>query len=182
MRRKAPRITQAGRPLPLRALLHCAFAGLLATALAGCATPESLSPGATRAQVIEQLGRPAAVHELPDGGTRLQYDSGPLNQQAWMVDLDAQGRVIDRRQVRTLENFFRLRVGVDDASMLRREFGTPWHVERYPLSGLTAWLYPYKEAGVWNSMMAVHVDDRGIVQRVENGPDRRFLGGHGRDD
>jgi hypothetical protein len=31
-------------------------------------------------------------------------------------------------------------------------------------------------------MMAVHVDDRGVVQSVQNGPDPRFLGGGNRPD
>jgi hypothetical protein len=31
-------------------------------------------------------------------------------------------------------------------------------------------------------MMAVHFDDAGIVQRVESGPDPRFIGGRNRND
>jgi hypothetical protein len=36
------------------------------------------------------------------------------------------------------------------------------------------WSYRYKEAGVWNSMMHVHFDERGIVRQMLNGPDPRY--------
>jgi hypothetical protein len=151
-------------------------------ALVGCATPSAVSVGSSRAQVIERLGPPDARHSLDGGGERLEYAHDPLQQTAWMLDLDAAGRVTAVRQVRTLENFARLRMGVDGTALVRREYGAPWRIERYPLSGLTAWMYPYLENGTWKSMVAVHFDDRGIVQRVENGPDPRFLGGGGRED
>lgn len=151
-------------------------------ALAGCATPSEVAVGSARSQVIERLGPPDAHHALDGGGERLEYARDPLQQTAWMVDLDAAGRVTAVRQVRTLEHFARLRVGIDGTALVRREYGAPWRIERYPLSGLTAWMYPYVENGAWKSMVAVHFDDRGIVQRVENGPDPRFIGGSGRED
>jgi hypothetical protein len=41
------------------------------------------------------------------------------------------------------------------------------------LSDLEVWSYPYKEAGVWDSIMSVHFDRNGILQRMQNGPDPR---------
>lgn len=177
MTRTTPR---PARPIsrPLRALAAAAGMALL---LAGCAFPGRLAPGESRAQVLERLGAPAARYPLSGGGERLEYPVGGLQQQTWMVDLDADGRVLRVRQVRTLENFFALRVGLDREDTVRREFGAPWEIQHYPLSGLTAWLYPYIEAGVWNSMIAVHFDQRGVVHSVQNGPDPRFLGGSERD-
>jgi hypothetical protein len=64
---------------------------------------------------------------------------------------------------------------------VRQRFGTPWKVERYYFSGLTAWLYPHSEGGFFNSVAAVHFDAQGRTQRVENGPDPRFIGGSERD-
>lgn len=173
-----------GKALCDGAVCFARRAGLAAAvaALAACATPSEVAVGSARAQVIARLGPPDARHALDGGGERLEYAHDPLQQTAWMVDLDAAGRVTAVRQVRTLENFARLRVGVDGTALVRREYGAPWRIERYPLSGLTAWMYPYLEAGAWKSMVAVQFDDRGIVQRVENGPDPRFIGGSGRDD
>jgi hypothetical protein len=171
---------EAGRAWPGRRL--AAMLTVAAGLAAGCATPAAVAPGTPRAQAIAQIGEPTARHALADGGERLEYGRDPLQQFTWMVDLDAAGRVAAVRQVRTLDNFSRLRVGVDGTEAVRREFGQPWRIERYPLSGLTAWMFPYRENGVWNSMVAVHFDDRGIVQRVENGPDPRFIGGGARED
>jgi hypothetical protein len=150
--------------------------------LTACATPDQLPVGTTRAQVVERYGTPLAVHKLPDGAERLEYQIGPFQQYAQMVDVDGSGRVLRASQVRTAENFTRIRIGVDTPATVVREFGTPWHTERYALSKLTAYLYPYKEANHFNLMMAVHFDDAGIVQRVESGPDPRFIGGRNRND
>ena len=154
---------------------------LLALALAGCASPQRLTVGTPEAEVRATLGRPQAVHALADG-QRLEYTLGPLQQTTYMVDLDRRGAVRSVRQVRTLDNFFRLKPGFDGTDSVRREFGAPWRVEHYPPSGLTAWLYPHLEAGSFNSVIAVHFDAKGVVHSVQNGPDPRFLGGGNRDD
>lgn len=157
-------------------------AALIAALIAGCATPDRVLPGETEAQLVARYGRPDAVHPLPGGGRRLEYTLGPYQQTTWMIDLGADGHALGSRQVRTLENFMKLRNGVDTAADVRREFGTPWRVETYRMSGLTALLYPHLEAGYFGSMAAVHVDRDGIVQFVQNGPDPRFMGGGDRPD
>lgn len=143
--------------------------------LAACATPESFAPGATAAQLQARLGEADRVYALPDGGQRLEYARGAFEQFVWMVDVDASGRVAAIKQVRTFENFGRLRPGVDDTRSVLRELGAPWKVERYALSKLTGWLYPYREAGVFNSVMTVMFDEAGVFRRAENGPDPRFI-------
>jgi hypothetical protein len=159
-----------------------AFAITALVSLGGCATPDPTITGASRAQVIEKFGPPIAVYALPGGGERLEYQVGPYQQQAQMVDLGAEGRVIRVNQVRTAENFGRLKVGVDTPETMMREFGQPWLIQRYALSKLTAYMYPYRESNVWNLMMAVHFDDNGVLQRVESGPDPRFIGGRNQRD
>lgn len=166
------------RRLSARAGARLFFSGIAVAsiaALAGCATPASFAPGTTEAQLQARLGAPDRVHPLPYGGRRLEYARYAFDQLVYMVDLDALGRMTAVRQVRTMENFARLRPGVDDQESVLREFGRPWGVERYALSGLTAWLYPHKEAGVFDSMMAVMFDARGRFVRAENGPDPRFI-------
>jgi hypothetical protein len=172
------------RLLPLSSIRQRigALALLALLGLAGCATPDQLPIGTTRAQVIDRHGAPLAVYKLPDGTERLEYQIGPFQQYAQMVDVDGSGRVLRASQVRKAENFARIQVGVDTPASVMREFGTPWHTERYALSKLTAYLYPYKESNFFNLMMAVHFDDAGIVQRVESGPDPRFVGGRNRND
>lgn len=149
--------------------------------LAGCATPVSVQPGASAAEVIGKFGAPAARHRLANGTERLEYPEGGLQQQTWMIDVDASGRVTSARQVMTEETFGELRVGINDRDDVLRTLGRPWRIEHYRASGLTAWLYPYREANVWNSVMAVHFNAAGRIERMQSGPDPRFLGGGNRD-
>ncbi|MGE5336654.1 MAG: hypothetical protein ACM3PU_02435 [Gemmatimonadota bacterium] len=159
--------------------------GALASALslAGCATPSSLAPGTPETEVIRHFGRPAEVYPLPapPQARRLAYRIGAFQQQTWMVDVDAQGRVLRVRQVISAEHFAQIRVGKDDQTVIRREFGPPRVEETFARLGLTSWSYPYLEDGFRYSEMSIYFDRSGIVQRVENGPDPRFLGGHDND-
>lgn len=142
--------------------------------VAACAMPDRLVPGTPESQVRAQLGKPLAEYALPAAGAhRLEY-GGQHEQLTWMVDIDAAGRVIQARQVRTAANFSSLRIGVDDQDTVRREFGTPYRVQFYKLSGLTAWIYPYREAGAIDMMMTVLFDGKGRVARLESGHDERW--------
>jgi len=158
------------------------FAALLV--LAGCATPSALEPGTPESEVIGRFGRPAEVYPLPtpDKARRLAYPIGLFNQQTWMVDVDAQGRVLRVTEAISAEHFAQVRVDQDDTTIVQREFGPPRQKLSFRLTGLTAWLYPYKEDLAWNSEMAIYFDKSGIVRKVESGPDPRFVGGGDRKD
>lgn len=143
-------------------------------ALTACAMPENLARGTPEADVREKIGTPVAVHVVPPNGARRMEYAGPNEQFTWMVDLDAAGRVERVRQVRTLENFRTLKIGNDDMETVRREFGRPYHVQYYRLSGNTAWLYPYREAGAFEMIMGVIFDPKGRVLRLERGQDPRW--------
>jgi hypothetical protein len=149
--------------------------------LSGCATPDSIRPGMSVSEAIDRIGKPVEEYALP--GTppvrRLAYTGG-LNQQTWMVDVDANGRVLGVKQVISMEHFAQIKIGQDDMTAIRREFGPPWLVQTYAFSGLTAWHYPYLENNWWNLMMSVLFDSSGIVRKTENGLDPRFLGGSDR--
>jgi hypothetical protein len=127
--------------------------------------------------VLARHGSPPEVHPLFGGGERWIYPLGGLQQFVWAVDLDPAGRVAQVRQVRTAQNFARVRIGVDREADVRREFGAPRLVVPFPRVGLVGWMFPYLEDGLWNSEMAIYFDAQGIVRKLENGPDPRFLGG-----
>ncbi len=172
---------------PVGALAH-AKAILITVAamlsLAGCAAPSSIVPGTPESEVISRFGQPAEVYPLPTPlqARRLAYPIGRLYQQTWMVDVDAQGRVLRVEEVISAAHFAQVRVGQDDMTIIRREFGPPRLIQTYTLSGLTAWMYPYLEDLAWYSEMAIYFDKSGIVRRVESGPDPRFVGGSDRKD
>lgn len=152
-------------------------AQLLGACLLGaCASPASVPPGSSENELIGKLGRPDSEFRLADGSKRFEYNRGEFMQRSWMVDLDASGRVARVDQVRDEAHFARLQPGTDDKESVRRTLGTPWKIEYYPPSRLTGWLYPYRESGVFNSVMTVMFDPGGVFRRAENGPDPRFIG------
>lgn len=149
---------------------------VLVALLAGCATPGPSLVGADRAAVQSKIGPPPEQFALPGGGERWLYPWGGLQQRVDVVDFDSTGRVAQVRQVRTGENFARVRVDVDTQADIRREFGPPRTVVPYPRVGLVGWSFPYLENDIWRSEMVIYFDAQGIVRRIENGPDPRFLG------
>lgn len=150
---------------------------LLAALLAGCATPDASLLGADRAAVQARQGSPPERYPLPGGGERWTYPVGTTQQQVFAVDFDPAGRVTQVRQVRSAENFARVRIGVDREADVLREFGRPRTREPYPLVDLVGWMFPYVENLHLNSEMVIYFDRQGIVRRLENGPDPRYLGG-----
>jgi hypothetical protein len=100
------------------------FAMILAM-LAACAMPNLIAPGASRDEVIARLGKPTRAFQLQGGAERLQYSLQPLGQVAWMVDLDAAGRVTRVRQVLTDTEFQRVVPGEWTRADVEREFGPP---------------------------------------------------------
>ena len=72
----------------------------LCLALSTCAL-SPVQPGMTRDEVAARLGSPTRVVAL-SAGTRLQYAAG---QRAYMIDLNAAGRVAQARQVLNASDF-----------------------------------------------------------------------------
>src|SRR5438105_15428851 len=92
--------------------------------VAGCASgfaTADIAPGTSRDQVLARMGQPTGVVPLPNGGQRLQYSLQPAGQYAWMVDLDAGGRVIGSRQALTAGNFERIVPGQWTRADIERE-------------------------------------------------------------
>jgi len=157
--------------------------GLVAGSLllvAGCAGPLCVAPGTPEAQVVARFGPPSAEYRTPGRaeGVRFEYDTGPFGQRTYMVDFGPDGRALQVRQVLTSNHFAQIRVEVDTADSIRREFGRPDRIvpSRHG-PGYARWDYPFFEDGVWHSIMSITIDPRGRVLSVENGPDPRYLGG-----
>ena len=90
----------------------------IAALLFGCAgnpfTGYDVAPGTPRDAVIARMGQPQRVVPLPTG-ERLQYSLQPLGRYAWMVDLDASGKVVQARQVLNARRLQPDRTGQVDA-------------------------------------------------------------------
>lgn len=155
------------RSLPLAAI---------ALFLAACASLGGQSVvmlGEMESAVISKLGMP--THRYQDGAEQLlEYMMGPWGQQTYMARIGPDGRLISYEQVLTLEKFASIKVGHATKDDVLKAIGAPSDTTYLTLSELEVWSYPYREANVWNSVMHVHFDKRGIVARMQGGPDRRY--------
>jgi len=123
------------RPPPWLLLLAPLF-------VAGCALPPP-APGTGEADLRQRWGAPTDTHVLPDGGRRLEYATGPMGRSTWMIDLGADGRVRQARQVLSPESLWALPVGTLDRQALRRELGRPGEVRGVHGGGET-WFWRYE--------------------------------------
>jgi hypothetical protein len=91
------RRSRAGRG----ALFAASCAGLLAAALCVACSAPPLAAGTAREAVLRSWGQPTSQYDLGQGAQRLEYATGPYGKSTRMVDLDAQGRVVQVREVLT---------------------------------------------------------------------------------
>ena len=146
------------------------LAALLA-ACAGMGGPPP-APGDSVDTVKSKLGDPSAIHMLASG---MQFEySGPFSQYAHMARFDPEGRLVSFEQVRTGQRFAALKPGVATKADVLATVGQPSETSRVHMHNYEVWSYRYRENGVWNSMMHVHFDDKGVVQLMQSGPDPMF--------
>ncbi|MDA0225623.1 MAG: hypothetical protein O2975_05865 [Proteobacteria bacterium] len=101
------------KPIPLSIALA------VACLLSACATysPQSLPEGASFQDAIEAMGPPTAETALPNGGRRVEFARGPMGRHTYMVDFDAQGRLLGWEQVLTEARFNTIRSGMTAAEV-----------------------------------------------------------------
>ena len=151
-------------------LTALAIAALLG-ACAGGWRSTSLAPGTPRDAVLAKLGAPTRTVALPDGGERLQYSTQPFGQQAWMVDLDAGGRLVRARQTLTATDFHRIEPGRWTRADVEREFGPPGTVDR-----VASWNGPimtYRWYDGVDMFYWVYLDANDVVRRAHPGMEHR---------
>ncbi|AMO99211.1 smpA / OmlA family protein [Collimonas arenae] len=143
--------------------------------LTGCASllAPPVNPGEPEAQVISRLGKPTGTYQ--DGNdTLLEYSRGYFGQATYMARIGPDQKLISYEQVLTLEKFATIKVNQFTEADVLRTVGKPIETIYYNRVKLNGWNYGFKESGVWNSMMTIYFDDKGIVRKLENGPDPRF--------
>ena len=152
--------------LKLRKLLLYCTAALLFGCAGNPFRGHNVEPGTPREAVIARLGQPTQVVRLATG-ERLQYSLQPFGQYAWMVDLDASGKVVSSRQVLTAAEFHRIEAGKWTRDDVEREFGRPARID-----GVASWNGPIMTYR-WNDgsdmFYWVYLDQRNVVQRAHPG-------------
>jgi hypothetical protein len=79
--------------------------------------------------------------------------------------------MLSYEQVLTDENFARIEANHWNKDDVLRHFGHPAQVVRSRLDDGEIWSYRYKEKGVWDSLMNVDFNGRGVVLRTFNSAD-----------
>lgn len=156
-------------------LLQSLVTYLFLTTITGCAAlmPPSVNIGDSEAELISKRGQP--THRYQEGTDHLlEYALGPWGQRTYMARINAAGKVVSFEQVLTVETFATIKVGESTKEAVLHTIGAPSDTSYLSLRDLEVWAYPYKEAGVWNSVMYVHFDKQGVVRQMLNGPDPWF--------
>lgn len=144
---------------------------LSAALLAGCvnmSSPTKLAAGASADAIRAQLGEPTGRYALADGSQRLEYARGPFGRETWMLDVDAQGRLLRSTQVLAEATFGTIKAGMTRDEVLRI-IGRPGNVGYVGWQKQTVWNYRY--ASPFCQWFQVGLSQAGIVEDTGYGPD-----------
>jgi len=168
---------RAMRPQP-KFKLASALSLALSLGLVACASdPTRLALGSTRAQALQQLGRPTATYALPGGGERLQYSREPEGFEVNNVDLNAAGQVVAVRSELAspmLDN--PIRIGSWREADILRTYGKPYQVTRVESFDGVVWSWHMQQENM-PYLFYVYFDPKGVVVRYFVGPDPEVLTG-----
>ncbi len=141
-----------------------------AAALMGCAVlaPASAPLGTPIAEVRRGPFGPTGEYPRLGGGTRLEFAQGAFGKQTWMMDFDAQGRLVSKEQVLTEANFALVKPGMP-GSAVQTLLGRPANVFSVQRQKLRVWNYRYFGGDcVW---FQISVSDAGLVTEAGMGTD-----------
>ena len=149
---------------------------VLALLFSGCSMFQKPYPGMLESELVGIRGKPDA--EYLDGDIKtLEWTAPATGQYTYMARIAPDGRMVSDEQVLTVERFSSLKPGISTKYDVLRTVGHPNRLESEYLSlpESEVWAYRYKEEGVWNSMMSIHFDRKGVVKRLENGIDPLYV-------
>lgn len=145
-------------------------AALVLSAMLGCATygPPKLEAGASVADATRALGPPTSEYALPAGAKRLEFARGPFGKHTYMLDFDAQGRMLVWAQVLTEARFNAVRAGTPKEEVLL-VLGRPSEQSRIALQRQTVWSYRFEDH--FCRWFQVGIDEAGRVTDTGYYPD-----------
>lgn len=154
----------------------------VAALLFGCAANPfnvyNVALGTTREAVIAQVGRPTRIVPLANG-ERLQYSMQPYGRHVFIVDLDADDKVVQSGQMLTESNFQLIQPGKWTRADVERDFGPPAWTDR--VSSWNGTVMTYRWLDLVNTPMFyfIFLDEHDVVRRAHpgmeffNGPNLR---------
>jgi hypothetical protein len=138
--------------------------------LASCAGygPVGVQAGQTEAQVVQVMGQPTGRYAMPGGAQRLEFARGPYGRHTYMIDLDAQGRVVQVDQVLDTWHFATVLPGQTSDEVLRA-LGRPSERAGSMRNGqIWSWRYANNDCLWWQAQF----DAQGILVQAGYGPER----------
>ncbi len=144
--------------------------GPIALALAACASysPSGLRTGATLAEVERDMGPRTGEYPLPGNARRVEFARGPLGKHTYLLDFDANGRLLSWQQVLTEAKFAEVQPGMTRQQVLLL-LGRPSHVMWLSYQKRQLWSYRYD--AVFCVWFQVSLDTRDQVIEAGHGPD-----------
>lgn len=150
---------------------HTALCGLLALMFVGCASygPQSLAPGTSIEAAHKSLGPPTGEYPLPEGARRLEYARGPYGRHTYMLDFDADGKLVRWEQVLSEARFKDIVQGMEAQQVLQLiGHSFEQRVVGYTVKQ-TVWAYRYETP--FCQWFQVGIDPQGKVVDTAYGPD-----------
>lgn len=144
----------------------------LSLTLSGCTLFNPPKAGQSIDQITSTLGKPSYTWQ-DQQDTVYEYSGGAFGQYTYMARFH-DGKLSSYEQVWTTPNFNKIVPQQWNQAQVIRLVGHPTEIRHYGNTTDIAWNYGYKESNVWNSMISIYFNDKGIVTKVENGPDPRF--------
>lgn len=167
--RPAPAANRPSR-MPWRRLARW-LPAVLPVLLAACATgysPGGLKPGDSIDTAVQQMGQPTGEYPRADGSRRLEFARGPYGKHTYMLDFDAQGRLLQSSQVLTETTFASVQAGMS-ADQVRQTLGRPARVWGVRYHNQTVWSYRYDTP--FCQLFHVGITPSGVVEDTSFGPD-----------
>lgn len=144
-----------------------------ALALAGCAEPTRITPGTSRAELLQRLGAPTSLYAM-GAVERFQYSRAPAGTEVTNIDVDASGKVVAVTQVLDEARFaLDIRPGVWREADVLRTYGRPEQMARVTSFDGAVWSWRYKWINA-RRLLYIYLDPQGVVQRYHTGDDLRF--------
>jgi hypothetical protein len=100
--------------------------------------------------------------QLPDGGERRFYTTGPAGTTTCRVDVSSAGRILGAAQVLGEGNFYKVMKGMSAEEVLA-SIGPPARKMRFEATRTTSWDYHFSDLWNYDSDFSVIVDDAGII-------------------
>lgn len=140
--------------------------GLACLCLTSCSHPQLMDFGVQTDTVEVELGAPHARVTFSTGGERWVYSMQPFGQEVWWLTFDDAHRLVQREEVLNREHMALIKPGVSTQADVWNLFGPCAQKYTFALIDQIAWMYRFRDEGIFDMACWVQFDQQGIVTEV----------------